>query len=741
MSAILILSVLLRLGAVAWSLVLVRRTRDWRALALVLMLGLMATRQVLVLIDSHRSWRLAWGDQASELPALAVSVLALVFLATLHRMLDQRDQTEASRRAEAERNRALLERDRDLRAEVRADGKIVYANARFLRTLGYDAETLHESELPGLLHPDGRQQAELRLARQLAGGDPEPVVHRMQHRDGSSRWLEVGAEVFEGAVGERRVMLRARDVTEAEHAPAALRESQQRYQLVADHSRDIVWSLDLERRITYVSPSVRRVLGFTPEEQRARMASFHMLTPESARHARELWQHAVERGLSEYRFEAEHWTRDGGTIWCEVQQVLVRDESGAVRSVIGVTRDISERKRLEAESNQLELELRQAQRMEAFAQLAGGVAHDFNNYLTVILGHAEQLRSAAGSDADACESLEAILEAAERSSALTGQLLAFSRKQVLEPRGLDLAELVRRMEPLLRRAVGEHVRLVLDLAGPAPVHADATQLEQVVVNLALNARDAMLEGGELRIEVAVRGADARAGTASQEDCVELVVRDTGSGMDDETRARIFEPFFTTKPEGRGIGLGLSTVYGIVRQSGGAVEVSSRPGQGSVFRVRLPRTDAVVGEASTRPEPVVAGGTETILLVEDEALVRRFLRRTLAQRGYRVLDADDGELALAVASDHDGSIDLLLTDVRMPRLGGPRLSERLRADRPELRLLFISGQTDGLDPDALASDLEVRLLRKPFTAEKLLREVRRALDADRPRAPRDGAWDS
>jgi nitrogen-specific signal transduction histidine kinase/ActR/RegA family two-component response regulator len=388
--------------------------------------------------------------------------------------------------------------------------------------------------------------------------------------------------------------------------------------------------------------------------------------------------------------------------------------------------DVTERRHLEDQ-------LRQAQKMEAVGQLAGGVAHDFNNLLGVITGYSDLALREIDPQHRARQRVEEIRKAAERAAALTRQLLAFSRKQILQPRVLDPNAVVTDVERMLRRLIGEHIQLVTVLAqNVGTVKADPGQVEQVIVNLAVNARDAMPGGGKLIIGTANveldegyvrRHADARPGPH-----VVLSVSDTGHGMDAVTLSRVFEPFFTTKGAEKGTGLGLSTVYGIVKQSGGHVTVYSEPGHGTTFKVYLPRVDEpleprldrAVGEQASR-------GTETVLLAEDEESLRLMFREVIERAGYVVLEAASPEAAFAVSESHEGPIHLLVTDVVMPRMGGQELARRVLAIRPDVRVLYVSGYSfDGVGQQGLLEP-GTNFLEKPFTAEALLRELRRILD--------------
>ncbi|MBI4877930.1 MAG: response regulator [Acidobacteria bacterium] len=392
----------------------------------------------------------------------------------------------------------------------------------------------------------------------------------------------------------------------------------------------------------------------------------------------------------------------------------------------GTTQDITERKRLEDQ-------LLQAQKLESVGRLAGGVAHDFNNLLTVINGYSELAISRLGPAHPLRNSLEQIRAAGERAAGLTRQLLAFSRRQVLQPRVLDLNDVIVNVEKLIRRLIGEDVELRLLLGrSPGSVRADPGQVEQVIMNLAVNSRDAMPEGGTLTLETAgVRLPDESGKTPDLPpgSYVTLTVRDTGVGMDEQTRSHIFEPFFTTKEAGKGTGLGLATVYGIVRQSGGDVSVESAPGKGAAFTVYLPCTGEgaeVLRAAGTAPPQT---GRETVLLVEDEPGVRELVREMLSVLGYTTLEAACGEDALRLFLERGTGIQLLLTDVIMPGMSGRELARRVCAIRPGLKVLFMSGYPDGAIVQHGAPDLGVHLIQKPISLAELGRQVRSALDAD------------
>src|SRR5262245_54896719 len=419
--------------------------------------------------------------------------------------------------------------------------------------------------------------------------------------------------------------------------------------------------------------------------------------------------------------------RMGGTVPVEITTATLKGGEGQDLGVIGIVRDLSAVRALEAQ-------LRQAQKMEAVGRLAGGVAHDFNNLLTVITGRSQLLLLKLQPESPLRRDVELVEETAHRASALTRQLLAFSRKQMVQPRVVDLNDIVRSMETMLSRLIGEDISLATRLDPTAGcVRADPAQLEQMIVNLAVNARDAMPLGGRLMLETSFVRHDE--GFARQNvglrpgPHVRLVVRDTGVGMDGLIKAHLFEPFFTTKGPGKGTGLGLATVYGIVTQSGGAIRVDSEPGQGAAFSIDFPRVDA---PADLRGEPGVPAaaphGSETVLLVEDEPAVRGLARDILHQQGYTVLEAADGDEALRVGREHGGPIHLLVTDVVMPQMGGRELSDRLKAGRQEVKVLYVSGYTDDAILHQGVSETGTAFLPKPFTASALAHKVREVLDA-------------
>jgi PAS domain S-box-containing protein len=426
--------------------------------------------------------------------------------------------------------------------------------------------------------------------------------------------------------------------------------------------------------------------------------------------------------------------KEGQPVWVESHTDVIEDNEGRPIAMRAVTMDISERKRIEDALRHSEEQLRQSQKLDAIGQLAGGVAHDFNNLLTAINGYSQIVSKQLRPEDPLRLHVEEIRRAGDRAASLTRQLLAFSRKQVMQPRVLDLKIVVSEMEKMLCRLIGEDIELrtVMD-AGLGNIKADPGQIEQVILNLAVNARDAMPNGGKLMIEAQNVYLDEEFATnhiaAVPGPYVRLSVSDSGSGMDKETKARLFEPFFTTKEVGKGTGLGLSTVYGIVKQSGGNIWFYSEVGEGTTFKVYLPRVDetAQLSISGAESEDDLRG-SETILLAEDDEMVRSLVRGVLKTYGYKVLDAMNGGGAFLICERHEHPIHLLLTDVIMPEMSGSELADRLILLKPEMKVLYMSGYTDNAIVNQGILDSEKPFLQKPFTPDILAHKVREVLDA-------------
>lgn len=507
-----------------------------------------------------------------------------------------------------------------------------------------------------------------------------------------------------------------------------------------------IYSLDAEGRITSWNAGAKAVLGYEPEEIIGQ--HFSVLFTAEDREKR-VPEREMELALRGDMRVAEGWRvrKDGTRRWASSNLTVVRDATARVIGFTKVTRDMSEFQKAQEEHRLLQERLRQAQKLEALGRLAGGVAHDFNNVLSVILSYSGMLIDDSKSSDPILQDLKEIHAAGLRATDLTRQLLAFGRKQILQPAPTNLNDVLAGMERMLLRLLGEDIELtVLPAPSLGTAHMDPGQLEQVVMNLAVNARDAMPRGGKLTIET--RNVELDAEYAAQHSGVEpgphvlLAISDTGIGMDEATRGRIFEPFFTTKGPGQGTGLGLATVHGIIKQSGGHIWVYSEPANGTTFKIYLPQTQdkaAADASASIRPPGSAPppGGTETILLVEDEEHVRVLVRTILRRLGYHVLEAQSGGDALLICEQHGATIHLMVTDVVMPRLSGRQLAERLETIRPEMKVLYMSGYTDNSIVHHGVLDSGVAFLQKPVTPGALGRKVREVLDshgATRPGEP-------
>jgi PAS domain S-box-containing protein len=502
----------------------------------------------------------------------------------------------------------------------------------------------------------------------------------------------------------------------------ALRRSEARYRSLVQSSVYGIYRSSLEGRFLDVNPALIMMLGYSTAEE------VLLLDPE-----KDIFAHPDEHThlIEEFRrtgrldgIEVKWKRKDGSAITVRVSGRAVSSADEPADVLEAIAEDVTDRRALEDQ-------FRQAQKMEAVGRLAGGVAHDFNNLLMVISGYAEVILSNLDFDHPLREKATAIQQASDRATTLTRQLLAFSRKQLLELKVVDVNAIVADMERLLRPLIGENVELVAKLAPQAGyVRADAGQLEQVLMNLVVNAKDAMPAGGRLTIQTQNLALDEghRPGQTfiHPGQYVMLSVSDTGTGMDKETQSRIFEPFFTTKEKGKGTGLGLSTVYGIVKQSGGYVIVQSELGHGTSFHIYLPQVEGTSEKHAAPVAGTPAGGTETVLLVEDEESVRQLVRDTLEAKGYKVVEAENGEAGLAAATGHQGKIDLVITDVVMPGVGGREMVERISATRPEAKVLYLSGYTE----DAILSEGSIQsgtaFLQKPFTLQSLSKKVREVL---------------
>lgn len=514
-------------------------------------------------------------------------------------------------------------------------------------------------------------------------------------------------------------------------------ENEKLFHLIGEHAADLIAVVDSRGNRLYNSPSYQRILGYTPEELRG-TSGLNQVHPEDWPRIMAATAEAFENGTScnlEYRIRH----KDGSWRDMESTASAVRGENGSPDKLVIVNRDITQRKQAAEELRKKEAQLRQAQKMEAVGQLSGGIAHDFNNLLSVIIGYSDLMPLNFDNPGALGRNASEIKEAAQRAAGLTCQLLAFSRQQVLQPRILDLNCVVSDLTKMLRRLIGENIKLTTDFGQIGKIKADQNQIEQVLVNLVVNARDAMPDGGQLRISTSDEQlssdslSNAFPVTAGPYVC--LRVSDSGIGMNEETKSRIFEPFFTTKEKGKGTGLGLATVYGIVKQSLGYVWVDSKPGEGATFRIYFPVASAAeTFESAHAPAtPDRLHGSETILFAEDLGPLRSLGEEILTRSGYRVLTASNGVEALEKARAYGGTIDILVTDIIMPEMGGIELAQKLSAIRPGIAIIYTSGFSEydagknGFPQDAIK-------IAKPYSPEVLLRTVRSVLDRARDKVP-------
>ena len=547
------------------------------------------------------------------------------------------------------------------------------------------------------------------------------------------RWAAIHGLFITAAGIANIVNWRLNDTARNEARAASTRAdlSDVRFGVAFDNAPIGVALVSPEGRWLNVNQALVQILGYSKQELLE--MDFQSIThPETLATDVDFVQRVLTGEIDTYKREKRYFHANGSVIWAELDTALVRDAAGEPLYFITQIQDITTRR-------QLEEQFRQSQKMEAVGQLAGGVAHDFNNLLTVISGYSELAlqrvtEGESPTERDVRDELEEIRSAAARAASLTQQLLAFSRQQVVRPEVVDLNEIVAEIDKMLDRLIGEDIALVVTL-DPAlgPVLADAGQLEQVLLNLAVNGRDAMPDGGMLTIETATveleQALDGEHGRIEPGRYVRLAVTDSGAGMDAETRARIFEPFFTTKELGKGTGLGLSTVYGILEQSGGHVRIDSASGRGTSFEIYLPEGDRAEAAEAPLAEASPPGGSETLLLVEDEDSVRHLAQRLLERSGYRVLSAANGSEALRLCGANGEHIDLMITDVVMPQMRGGELARRVAQIRPELPVLYMSGYTDGsIDSDINGS---ISFLQKPFALAELLGAVRTALAGQAP----------
>ena len=679
-------------------------------------------------------WALA-GNGVRELPHASglflVSLLAaqcvggalFVVLVSALRRGDEESRREAElsrgllRQSEA-RYRSLIERA-PAAMFVMEGGRLSYFNDRAVQMLGYAREQMQGLPMTSILHPDDLKVAREMFDARSEGEDLPTSLTRIRTRGGGLLWVETVGQKIQWE-GRPAVLYFSTDVSARVAAERALRESELRYRISESKYRNLIevapeaiYVVE-DGRISFCNSHFQEMLGYREEEIRGK--SIQELThPDDVaasmeRYARRVGGEVLPPAV------LRHVRKDGVVIW--VETVGQRIEWEGRSAVLYFSSDVTSRRTLEEQYVQ-------AQKMEAIGRLAGGIAHDFNNLLQVILGFATTLKDYLDDRPAVLRDLGMIEEAATKAASLTQQLLAFSRKQVIKPRVIDLGQLLQQSEQILGRLLGHDVSLVVKLGTEdSRVRADASQLQQVVMNLVINARDAMPSGGTITVTL---GNVVLAGAAADDlpagSYVRLVVEDTGRGMDAETLRRLFEPFFTTKENGSGSGLGLSIVYGVVRQAGGRIHAQSAPGSGSRFEVYLPRVFEESETAAAVPSAERLRGTGSVLVVEDQASVRRFVKEVLERSGYSVTAAASGEEAVKIAIARGDGFDLLLTDIFLTGIRGEEVADAVRVLNPRTRVIYMSGY---VSPAKVEWMNGAAFLQKPFTPSSLLQEVRRSL---------------
>ena len=697
--------------------------RDW-------FLWSAAVAVTLVLTASVASFLLREDDHLfPSFPQAVRGLIGLVLIFDIY-TLYQRLQLHRIRRQLFRREelfRLISENAADLIAVVDVNGRRLYNSLSYKHVLGYSPEELQGSTSLEQVHPDDQPRVKAAAEEARRTGIGRALEYRIRHKDGSWRVLESRASVIRDSHGQPdKFVVVNRDVTERKRTEEALLRSEANFRSVIEDAPYGIYRASPQGRCLLVNAALVKMLGYdsAAELLEVNLGSDVYLHPREHQRLNQLC-------LENHDFkdlEVEWKRKDGTPISVRCGGRSVKDENGKVLYFEVFAEDISQRRVLERQ-------LRMAQKMEAVGRLSGGVAHDFNNLLGVIIGYCEVIKRALGSSSPLYEHAVEIEKASQRAVSLTRQLLAFSRQQVLEPAIINLNTLVADTQKMLGRLIGEdiEVRVSLD-PGLGQVKADQGQIEQVLLNLAVNARDAMPEGGKLILETRNVELDqtytrhhpgSRVGSY-----VMLSVTDTGTGIDPEIMPQIFEPFFTTKQRGKGTGLGLATVYGVVKQSDGYIAVDSEKGKGASFQVFLPRVEGTEPVHQAAPPPLTLQGSETILLAEDAEPLRKLAQMLLEKNGYRVLSAADGDEALRLAQKVQGPIHLLLTDVIMPGMNGRALADRLAPWHTAMKVLYMSGYTDSFIAGHGVLEAGVHLLHKPFTEETLIRKVRDVLDGAR-----------
>ncbi len=668
------------------------------------------------------------------LPQALRGLVALVFLFDLYTIY-QHLLIYRIRRQLVEREELfhlISENAADMIAVVDMEGRRLYNSLSYQKVLGYSPKELQASSSFEQIHPDDRERVKKAAEEARRSGIGKTLEYRLRHKNGTWLVLESTSSVIRNAKGEpEKLVIVNRDITERKRAEEALRRSESGFRSVVEDAPYGIYRTSLTGQFLQVNPALQKMLGYESTEELLRRDLRNHIFRHAGEYQRLTELLACTEEIKDLEME---WKRQDGTpITVRCSGRCINDENGVPAYFEVFAEDVTEKRVLEKQ-------LRMAQKMEAIGRLSGGIAHDFNNLLGVIIGYSGVLKKQLGPGNALCEHALEIEKAGQRAASLTKQLLAFSRQQVLTPAVLNLNSLATDMEKMLPRLLGEDIEVSLTLDPElGNVKADQSQIEQVIMNLAVNARDAMPTGGKMQVQTSNVQLDQaytwnHPGSKVGE-YVLLAVTDTGMGMDAGTLTHIFEPFFTTKERGKGTGLGLATVYGVVKQSNGYIWVDSAPGKGASFQIYLPRH---VGEPGADEPKNDSGeklrGSETILLVEDAEPLRKLAQAFLEAGGFRVLPAESGESALEVAARFGGTFDLLLTDVVMPGMNGRVLAEQLSPRQPGIKVLYMSGYTDSFIAGHGVLDPKTHLLHKPFTEGVLIRKVREVLDDGKKSGP-------
>ncbi len=611
------------------------------------------------------------------------------------------------------------------------DGRYTEVNENFLEVTGFRREEVIGKtayELKIWDNPEDRDFIALRLKEK---GKVSNFEAKFRIKSGQILDRLVSADTVEIA-GKQYMVGVSLDITDRKRAEEILKASEEKYRTLVESSSDAILMLDAERNIASCNEAFCNLFGYDRREIEGR--SIRILHPsDESFHFFGERAYPIVNQKGSFRGEWTLIRKNGSEVPVEHVISTIKAPDGSISGYVNMARDISERKRAEKERTLLEEQLRQSQKMEAIGRLVGGIAHDFNNLLTIILGNCDFSLSGIREEDPLKGNIEEIRRASEKAAGLTHQLLAFSRRQILEPKVLDLNVIISNMDKMLQRIIGEDIELItVPARNCGRVKIDPGQIEQVIFNLVVNAKDAMPQGGKLTIETADVELDesyVRKHTeAIPGQYVMLSLTDTGLGMTPDIRERIFEPFFTTKELGKGTGLGLSTVYGIVKQSGGDIWVYSEPEKGTTFKIYLPRVDEPLDELTDKKLDDIPLGSETILVVEDDQTIKTMAAKILTKLGYRVLEASDGAEAIYIFKEQMGSIDLILTDVVMPLMSGRQLIQRLKLMSSDLKVLYMSGYTDNAIAHHGILEQGINYIQKPFTLEGLAKKVREVLDA-------------